>query len=268
MVASLRTAIDDARSSAVPSSTARPSAGVVLALGRIEAKHLLRHPAFLLPTAFGLLLMRGAIGFGGSSSSMALNLAWLAGGVAIGILIGAVLTTNVAALRPRRDHLTELYGSLPAPAEARTAGVMTGLVLGLGILAVVIAGATWLVLDRVDELAEHVDLFLASQYVLSVLALGAVGVAVGRWVPSVLGGPLVVIAHVFTGLIWIVPWIAPASTGIGVGWHFTYLLAVIAGLTTLAFARDRRTAPRFVVVAPALGLAVLAAVEQTPPGGY
>ena len=122
MVASLRTAIDDARSSAVPSSTARPSAGVVLALGRIEAKHLLRHPAFLLPTAFGLLLMRGAIGFGGSSSSMALNLAWLAGGVAIGILIGAVLTTNVAALRPRRDHLTELYGSLPAPAEARTAG--------------------------------------------------------------------------------------------------------------------------------------------------
>ena len=267
MAASVRTAIDEARASAVPSAGARPTVGVVLALGRIEARRMLRHPAFLLSIAFGLLLFRGTIGVGGSSG-IELNVAWLAGGVSIGILIGALLTTNVATMRPRRDHLSELYGSLPAPAEARTAGVLAGLLLGLGGLATIVSGASWLVLSGVDEIADHVDLFLASQYVLSVLALGSVGVAVGRWIPSVLGGPLVVIAHVFTGLIWIVPWIAPTSTGIDVDWHLTYLVAVIAGCAALAFARDRRTPVRFLVAAAALGLAVLAGVQQTPPGGY
>lgn len=267
MAASVRTAIDEARASAVPSTGTRPTVGVVLALGRIEARKMLRHPAFLLSIAFGLLLFRGAIGVGGSSG-IELNVAWLAGGVSIGILIGALLTTNVATMRPRRDHLSELYGSLPAPAEARTAGVLAGLLLGLGGLAIIVAGASWLVLGGVDEIADYVDLFLASQYVLSVLALGSVGVAVGRWIPSVLGGPLVVIAHVFTGLIWIVPWIAPTSTGIDVDWHLTYLVAVIAGCAALAFARDRRTPVRFLLVVAAFGLAVLAGVQQTPPGGY
>ena len=35
---------------------------MVLALARIEARKMLRHPAFLLTIAFGLLLLRGAVG--------------------------------------------------------------------------------------------------------------------------------------------------------------------------------------------------------------
>lgn len=267
MATSMQTAIDEARASAVPSSATMPRLGVVLALARIEAKQMLRHPAFLLTAAFGLLLTRGAVGLGLQGDLMT-NLAWFFGGLALGGLIGGVLTANVAALRARRDHLLELFGSLPSPAEARTAGVLAGLVIGLGGLATIVAGIAWILLEQVDDAARETDLFLAVQYPLALVALGALGVVVARWIPSVLGGPLVVIGHVFTGLIWIVPWIMPASSGIAVAWHLTYLAAVILGFAMLAFARDRRTFARFGVTVALLGVAVVAAVEQAPLGGY
>ncbi len=267
MAASMRTAIDDARASAVPSSATMPQLGVVLALARIEARQMLRHPAFLLATGLGLLLIRGAVGLG-SQGDLTANLAWLFGGLAVGSLIGGVLTANVAALRARRDHLVELFGSLPSPAEARTAGVLTGLLIGLGGLAVVVAGIAWVLFERIDATARATDLFLAVQYPLALVALGALGVAVARWIPSVLGGPLVVVGYVFTGLIWVIPWIAPTSSGVSVAWHLAHLTAVILGFAMLAFARDRRTVVRFGGAAMALGLAGVAAVQQTPPGGY
>lgn len=267
MAASLRTAIDDAHASAVPASSVRPNGGVVVALGRIEMKQLVRHPAFWLSIVFALLLFRGAIG-ASDETGLTLNLAWLVGGIAIGSLIASVLTSNIAALRARRDGLGELFGSLPSPPEARTAGVLFGITFGLGGLAAMVGGVAWVVFERLDDLREASDLFLFAQYVLAIIALGAAGVAIGRWIPSVLGGPLFVIAHVFTGLVWVVPWVAITSSGIDVAWHLTYLVAMIASLAALAFARDRRTVSRFVVAAAVLGLAVFAAVQQTPPGGY
>lgn len=268
MAASLRTAIDGARASAVPSSRSLPRARVVAALARIEARKMLRHPVFLLSVAFGLLLLRGLVGLNSGEGGLVVNLVWLVAGVAVGSLIGGVLTANVAALRPRRDHLLELFGSLPSPAEARTAGVLAGVVVGLGGFAVVVGGLAWFGLERIEDAAAANDLFLAVQYPLSVLALGALGVAVARWIPSVLGGPLVVIAHVFTGIIWVVPWIATTDSGIARGWHLAYLGAVIVGFTALAFLRDRRTVLRALVVVGAFALAVVAATQQTPPGGY
>jgi hypothetical protein len=267
MATSLRTTIDDARASAVPSSATMPQRKVVLALARIEAKQMLRHPAFLLTIAFGLLLTRGAVGLG-PDTDVAMNLVWLFGGLIIGTLIGSVLTTNVAALRGRRDHVLELFGSLPSPPEARTAGVLAGMVIGLGGASLVLAAIAWPVLERISDTATEADLFLAVQYPLSVLALGSVGVAVARWIPSVLGGPLVVIAHVFTGMMWAVPWIAPTDSDIGVAWHLAYLVAVIVACSVAAFLRDRRTIARWIVTACAFALAVIAAMQQTPPGGY
>ena len=268
MAASLRTAIDGARASAVPSSRSLPQARVVGALARAESRKMLRHPAFLLTIAFGLLLLRGTVGLHGGEGGLMVNLVWLVAGVAVGSLIGSVLTANVAALRPRRDHLLELFGSLPSPAEARTAGVLGGVVVGLGGLAIVVGGLGWFALERFDDSASVADLFLAVQYPLSVLALGALGVAVARWIPSVLGGPLIVIAHVFTGIIWAVPWIATTDSDIARGWHLAYLGAVIAGFAGLAFLRDRRTVLRALVVVAAFSLATVSVLQQTPPGGY
>jgi hypothetical protein len=267
MAASLRTTIDDARASAVPSSATMPQRRVVLALARIEAKQMLRHPAFLLTIAFGLLLTRGAVGIGPDTDPM-MNVIWLLGGLIVGSLIGSVLTTNVAALRGRRDHVLELFGSLPSPPEARTAGVLAGMVIGLGGASLALAAIAWPVLEQISDTATEADLFLAVQYPLSVLALGSLGVTVARWIPSVLGGPLVVIAHVFTGMMWAVPWIASTNSGIGVPWHLAYLVAVIVACSAAAFLRDRRTVTRAVVVATAFAVSVVAAVQQAPPGGY
>ncbi|MEX0754878.1 MAG: hypothetical protein WD739_10740 [Actinomycetota bacterium] len=264
MAVSLRSAIDDARASAIPSSDAFPAWRVVVALGRIEARRMLLHPVLLLTFAFSTLMLRALIGAGPDTGIAA----WLVAAVALGLLIGVVLTANVAALRPRRDRVDELYGSLPAPTEARTAGVLGGMLLGPGVLAVLVGGLAYATLGSVANLEEYIDTFMAAQFVLSVVALGTVGVALARWVPSLLGGPLVIAAHVFTGVIWIVPWIVPTTTGIDVGWHLVYLLAVPIFWSALAFARDRRTAIRFAVAGSMFALAVLAAVLQTPADGY
>ena len=52
------------------------------------------------------------------------------------------------------------------------------------------------------------------------------------------------VAHVFSGVMWIVPWIAITSSGISVPWHLAYLVAVIVGFAALALTRDRRTVLR------------------------
>jgi hypothetical protein len=268
MAASLRTAIDGARASAVPSSRSLPQARVVGAVARVESRKMLRHPVFLLAIAFGLLLLRGTVGLRAGDGRLVVNLVWLVAGVAVGSLIGSALTANVAALRPRRDHLLELFGSLPSPAEARTAGVLAGVAVGLGGLAAVIGGLAWFGLERYDDTASAADLFLAVQYPLSVLGLAVLGIAVARWIPSVLGGPLIVVAHVFTGIIWAVPWIATTDSDIARGWHLAYLGAVIVGFAGLAFLRDRRTLLRALMVVAAFALATVAVLQQTPPGGY
>lgn len=265
MAANVRSLIADARSSAVPTTGTLPGRSVVIALGAIEARKMLRHPSFLLSVAFALLLFRGAIG-ASSETGLSLNLAWLVGGIAIGALIGAVLTANVAALRPRRDRLGELYGSLPAPAEARTAGVFLGVVAGLGGVAVVTGALTMLALDRLEGFSEAADRFMYGQYVLTIVVLGAAGIALARWIPTVLGGPLFVIGHVFTGLMWVIPWIATTDSGISVGWHLTYLVAILVTFAALAFARDRRTVVRFSVAAISFGVAAVAAGLQGGTG--
>ncbi|MDH4111396.1 MAG: hypothetical protein OEV60_01775 [Actinomycetota bacterium] len=267
MAVALRTAIGDARSGAIPSADVRPRAAIVAGLGRIEARRLVRHPTFWLGTAFGLTLTRGVVG-AGSGSSGSTTLAWLAGGLALGMLVGTLLSANVAALRSRRDRTGELYGSLPSPPEARTLGLLTGLAVGPVTIAIVLAAVAWAVFSRTEGLAEHTDLFLAVQYPLAVFALGAIGVGVARWIPTLLGGPIIVVLHTMTPLIWLVPWILPTTSEVHATWHMIYLVAVPVTWVALALARDRRTLIRFAVAAAALALGIVAAVQQTPPGGY
>ena len=267
MSTAVRSAIADARSQAIPTAEGRPAVATVLELGRIEARRLIRHPAFWLGPIFGLLLFRGAIG-AGTETDLALNLGWLTGGLAISLLVGTVLSANVAALRNRRDRTGELYGSIPSPPETRTLGLLTGIVFGPGAIGMVVGAAACAAFSRIDDLAEFTDPFLMAQYLMTVLALGAMGVGVARWIPSLLGGPLVIVAHVMTPIVWVAPWIVPTSTGVHVVWHLVYLIAVPVTWIALALARDRRTPIRFIVAAAAFALGVTAVVLQAPPGGY
>lgn len=269
MATSLRAALADVRASSVPAASSRPSFAGVFALGRIEARKMLKHPAFWIGLAFCLLLFRGAIG-AEAETTFEVNVAWLVGGLLIGLLVGTILTTNVAALRPRRDHMREVYGSLPSPPETRTAGLFTGLLLGPVLISVVLTALGWWVFKRIPNIEnpDDIDGFLAVQVPLTIIALGALAIAVGRWIPSLFGGPVIIAAHMFTGLIWLVPWIAPRSSDIDVTWHLVYLAAAITTWVALALARDRRTLWRFAIAGIALVLGISAAFQQWPPGGY
>ena len=64
------------------------------------------------------------------------------------------------------------------------------LALGIGGFSAVVRAVAWYAFERLDEsLATGADPFLYGQYLLAVVALGTFGVAVGRWIPTVLGGP-------------------------------------------------------------------------------
>ena len=268
MATSLRTALADARASRVPIASANPSLAGVWALGRIETRRMLKHPAFWIGLAFCLLLFRGAIG-AEAETDVEVNIAWVVGGLLIGLLVGTILTANVAALRPRRDHMYELYGSLPSPPETRTAGLFTGLLLGPVLISMVLTILGWWVFKRIPNIEPHdIDGFLVIQVPLTTIALGAIAIAVGRWVPSLLGGPVIIAVHVFTGLIWLVPWILPRSSEIDVTWHLLYFAAVITTWVALALARDRRTVWRFVIAGGALALGIYAAFHQLPPNWF
>jgi hypothetical protein len=268
MATALRSALTDARSSAIPQAVVRPSAAGIRALGRIEARKMLLHPSFLIGMAFGLFIMRGAIGSDGNVG-LKENLQWLALGFLGGLVLATVLTANVATLRSRRSGTQELFGSLPAPPETLTGGLLMGLLLGPVLIGTLLTALGWLAFRSDPDIAPYLNLFLAVQLPLTIAALGAIGIGVGRWFPSLFGGPIVIALHVFTGLIWIVPWIEPSSIlGGKAPWHLIYLFAVITTWVALALARDRRTAWRFAVAAGAFAIGVGAALLQVPEGGW
>lgn len=270
MAASLRTAFADARASRVPVAIARPTVAAVVALGRIEARKMLLHPTFWVTVGLSLLLVRGAAG-GGGDASIRINVPLLLAGLLVGLLFGTILSANVAALRPRRDHMRELFGSVPSPPETRTIGLFAGLLLGPFLISLLFTAVGWWAITHIADPninPEEVDWFFVVQVPLSVIALGALAIAVGRWFPTLFGGPVIIAAQVFTGLMWAVPWIMPRSSGIGATWHLVYLAAAITTWVALALARDRSTVWRVAIGGGALALGIVAAVQQAPPGGY
>jgi hypothetical protein len=260
-LAATRAAAREARAFAIPSSRAGVRPRVVLALARTETRKLLRHPAFL--GALGLVALvvgRGVIGGGGTNSGGTLLV------VFVGLFAATLLSANVAALRSRRDGTDELYGSTPSSPENRTAAHLFSVFAGPCTVALVLsAGAFFLRLD--GRLIISYESTLPLQGVLVVGAFGAFGVALARWIPSLLAAPVAIVAHVMTPLIWAVPWVVLSESGARIGWHFGYLSGAIVFFATVAFVRDRPTPLRVGVASAALTLAVAGAAFQIPPGG-
>jgi hypothetical protein len=263
MLAQTRAVAREARAVSIPSSHVGISPRTVVALSRIETRRILLHPAFLGAMGLFTLLVFVVVGEGGST----IRLGMLAPGLGVGIAAGGLLSTSLAAQRARRDHVLELYGSLPSASEARTAGVIAAALLG-PVLISAVASIAGLALLRSDEnIGTYVDLALSVQFPLMVAALCAIGIGTARWIPGLITAPIVLVAHFMTPIIWAAPWILPTESHARMGWHFAYVGSVIVLWSALAFLRDRRTILRGLIVGVAFTVAILGVFLQYPPGG-
>lgn len=262
-VAAARAAARESRAAAIPLGVSKLRPRVVWALARTETRKLLLHPAFLAVVALAIFqpLTSGMIfadGAGGPNSGRVLI------GVGLGLFVGTLLATNLAALRTRRDGMAELFGSTASSRENMTVAHLTSVLMGPCAIAVLISlGAFFLRLD--GKILISIDPTLPAQFVLVVFAFGSLGVALARWIPSVLAAPVVIVAQMFTPLVWLVPWIVVNEWDFHMGWHFAWLLATITFFASSAFVRDRATAIRIAVAAGSLALAIASGVLQLPP---
>lgn len=257
-----RAAAREMRSRAIPHTVETPTPSVVLALAWVEARKMLRHPAYLLGLGVAMVLV--GVPQGGS-----IRIEFLMLGMGLSLVIGTLFAANLGALRSRRDGTDELFGSAPAPLAARTAGQLAAVALGPVAVTCVWAIAVGVMSDAgVGDFPDELRPIMLVQAPLIVAAIGTLGVATARVIPHVVGGPIVLALHMFTGLIWALPW-AVFETDLSLNlWHLGYLMSAIVVLSSVAFLRDRvRTVP-MITLAVGLSAAVLTAIQRVPDGGW
>ncbi|WP_017579387.1 hypothetical protein [Nocardiopsis valliformis] len=188
------------------------------------------------------------------------------------VLVGAgvMLAANLAVLRERRGGTADLLESLPVPAANRTwsvlcAALFCGAAAGLLVLSLhvpsLLVGASPAGVFRPQELAAGV---------LAVMLMGALGVALGRWVPSPVAAPVALMLIVWSLFqfrdSWLLPLVPtqamPFEAARPPAWHLLYLAALVTAVSLAAVARHRRTAGT-AVAAVAASAAVVGAATLT-----
>jgi hypothetical protein len=256
MIAATRTSMREARTIAALGSEHSPSAPVVLALARFEAKAIVVHPWFL--GSIGICALLGV-----RSREIGDGVMFLIFGLAIGIGIGTFLSANQATRRARRPRMGELFASMPSPPEARTASLLLGTLAGPMALASAVAEIGLLYAATRFPGDPNVGLPLAVQIPLAFAAFGTLSIALGRWIPSPLAAPVALVGQVATGLgVWALPWIVGADARIRLGWHIVYVAAFAVFAAAAALLRDRRTVIRGTITAGAFATLVAGAVLQ------
>ncbi|HEV2370876.1 MAG TPA: hypothetical protein VGS19_01795, partial [Streptosporangiaceae bacterium] len=172
---------------------AGPGWRVVLLIARAEALRLARNPLVLA----GILVTLAAVWW---NNTRQVPLWWGAdvgiGSALLAMAGGVLVAAHLAASRAKRDGMQELYESCPAPAAARAGGVLACLV-GPAVMAAAVSGAALLWLDRLGAVGSPRPAVLVGGWLLVVLG-GAVGVALGTWLPHPLVG---ILAAVVLGLV-------------------------------------------------------------------
>jgi hypothetical protein len=257
-----RAAAREMRSRAIPHTVGSPPLRVVLALAWVEARKMLRHPAY--PLGLGIAVVLVGLPRGGS-----IKIEFLMMGLGLSLVLGSLFAANLGALRSRRDGTDELFGSAPAPLAARTAGHLAA--VAVGPVAVTCAWAIAVGVMNgagVGDFPDELRPVMLVQAPLMVAAIGTLGVATARLIPHVVGGPIVLALHMFTGLIWWLPW-AVFEEDLSVNlWHLGYLVSAIVVLSSVAFLRDRVRALPAIGLVVGLSAAVLTALQRVPDGGW
>jgi hypothetical protein len=249
----------------------------VAALGRVEARQLLRHPGTrvgLLLTAFFSYLVysedAGADALFDPANTFGASLLLLAWGL--------LIAANLGALRSRRSGTDELVASTPMRPATRTLGHAVGALAGVPV-AVVALGVSFAVWQFRPATIGAPPSALMLNIVLLVAGGAVVGVLLARWLPYPAVGAVGVIAtivlqsnlgHEHPQWRWL--HFAPGDTyatpfDVGpAGWHVVYVAALVALGIILAVARHGLARP--VTIALAVVVAVLGAtgwIQTRPP---
>ncbi|MFI0418982.1 hypothetical protein [Spongiactinospora sp. 9N601] len=242
-----------------------------------EVKRLLRNP---------FLLGSGAVALGWLTvQTWAIVPDWslvTIGAATGGLIVGAtaLVVAHVISTRERRGGMPELLATLPAQGAARARAAMWS----VGLVTTFYAGVV-MVLHLVSLLpgipAGRLDVFEVLSGLAAVLLASVGGVALGRWLPSPVAGPVAVFVVLLTtqlvdtrrygsSLAWLLP--VPGAHVQPVGLlprssaeHAVYLLALAALVASIAMLRDGAHWRRMGGVLAGVGVAIPIAVVSIPP---
>ena len=215
-------------------------------LAWVEATKLIRHPAFLAGVGFVLIGSAMFIEQLFTSPFASVNEDGWTVSVAVGVLaILTMVAANLAALRDRRDDTVEQHMTLPVTMSTRTGALLAATagpatVAVLLLVAVVGFAATRVPVSVVDQV--HL-----AERLVTVVMLGALGVALARWLPSpfvapVLGWGLFLITPGDPPHAWqvLMPFAGLRDVGLA-WWHLGYLASITALFAVVALARSSRS---------------------------
>jgi hypothetical protein len=260
----------------------------MLALARVEAVRLLRHPV----TVAGILLFVGPELYGwlsGEASRYPVlqDEDWSKQFIALLVLGGAALVAaNLAALRAHRHTTTALFDTLVLPRPLRTGAFLLA-VVPFALLVAVLAAVRIGLLAAAPGAAGRPNAYELAAYPAVVLLLGAAGVLLARLARTVIVAPLLLMGLAVVTLAVMLPstpgatwlrWLLPVAMeeppmplpvdlmSRPAGWHLAYVagLIVLAAAAALAVsgARGRRLTA---VGATGLSITVLAGSAQFFP---
>jgi hypothetical protein len=259
--------------SRVTARSRAPRLRTVLGMARVEALLLVR----------SLLVLAGLVAGGAvvwvlisPREPLWWNAAWQIGFGQLVLAMAVLVATQLAAGRPRRDAMADLYASFPATASHRTLAHLAGLV-GAAPASLLLIGAAAAVVQVRGVIGTPSIMVLAGGLLL-VIAAGAAGIAIGTRFPHPLAGVLGALvlllssgtSHTATGSgIWLLPWEwtqdqlgwlpGPLAGYPPAGAHMLELagIAVLAGIVALTVTAGRARARAGLATAGILALAVI-----------
>jgi hypothetical protein len=199
--------------------------------------------------------------------------------------MAVLIAAQLAAGRPRRDAMADLYASFPATAATRTVAHLTGLA-GTVPASLLLIGGTAVAVEMLAPIGAPSVAALAAGLLL-VIAAGAAGIAIGTRFPHPLAGVLAALAlfvpfqqsnNLSGPTVWLYPWVKPHQLGSlpgppagypPAGAHAAELagLAVLAGVAALAVTKRGARARGLLASAGILAAAAIcvAGAEQLRP---
>jgi hypothetical protein len=255
-------------------------ATAALSLAAAEASLLLRSVLLLAGLVAGGLVIWRAVS---PTELLWWDASWQIGYGQVILAVTVLAAAQLAAGRPRRDGMRELYDSFPVSAATRTAAQMAGLA-GVLPASVLLAGTAAVVIQARGAIGTPAPGVLAAG-VLLVIAAGAAGIALGTRFPHPLAGILGALAlfalstesRLFDtygvaggGLPWLFPWTVPDPgqlgylpgplTGYPPGGVHAVELAGIAALAAAAALAVTAGRPRHRMLLAATGIVAAAAI--------